>query len=155
MWDPGVRLPHKKVKELWRNGEWNHVLVPETVIVRIQQYLQQLTMAGKLGKAQWSGCDLCEQLDTTSWKEKPRKQIKQIKWNSTDTGWLKLNVDGVWSNVGAGAGGALRDEGGNLVYGFKTKVVARSRIDAILQAVCIGLNMVLGRGQQVWIEMGE
>ncbi|KAG6437048.1 hypothetical protein SASPL_101955 [Salvia splendens] len=58
-------------------------------------YLAELTTAGKLGKAQWSGCDLCEQLDTTSWKEKPRKQIKQIKWNppvGSNSTWMECGA---------------------------------------------------------------
>ncbi|KAG6424594.1 hypothetical protein SASPL_115012 [Salvia splendens] len=53
------------------------------------------------------------------------------------------------------AGGTLRDDGGNLICGFKAKVVASSRMDATLQAVSIGLNMAMERGQQIWLEIGE
>ncbi|KAG6399695.1 hypothetical protein SASPL_141176 [Salvia splendens] len=91
----------------------------------------------------------------TSWKEKPRKQIKLIRWIPPDTSWLKLNVDGVWNNEGAGAGGILRDEDGNLICGYKSNIMANSRKDAILQAVCLGLNMEVGRGRRIWIEIGD
>ncbi|KAG6424597.1 hypothetical protein SASPL_115015 [Salvia splendens] len=96
---------------------------------------------------------------TSGGKEKhsreTKKAIKLIRWIPPDTGWLKLNVDGVWSNGEAGAGGTLRDDGGNLICGFKAKVVASSRMDATLQAVSIGLNMATERGQQIWLEIGE
>ncbi|KAG6435609.1 hypothetical protein SASPL_100483 [Salvia splendens] len=180
MCTPGVRLPQRKVNDFWENGRWNEMLlrsafqrvgVPletaadiskipidssaETVLNRTTQYLQQLITAGKLGKEQWSGCEGVSMFNITSWKEKPRKQIKLIRWIPPDTSWLKLNVDGVWNNEGAGAGGILRDEDGNLICGYKSYIMANSRKDAILQALCLGLNMAVGRGRHIWIEIGD
>ncbi|KAG6424568.1 hypothetical protein SASPL_114986 [Salvia splendens] len=134
MCNPGVRLPHRKIKEFWRNGEWNHPLVR--------------SILEPLGVPMGVAADIVKVPIVSSGKD-------TLRWIPPNTGWLKLNVDGVWSNGEAGAGGTLRDDGGNLICGFKAKVVASSRMDATLQAVSIGLNMAMERGQQIWLEIGE
>ena len=43
------------------------------------------------------------------------RMIKQIKWEKPDTGWVKLNTDGLSSDPmnTAGGGGLVRDDQGN------------------------------------------
>ena len=54
-----------------------------------------------------------------------------------------------------GAGGLLRDEEGNLIRGFKTRISASSHLDAELQALSLGLELVRQRDQRFWIELGD
>ncbi|KAG6383170.1 hypothetical protein SASPL_157086 [Salvia splendens] len=54
-----------------------------------------------------------------------------------------------------GVGGILRDEEGNLVRGFKSNISAVSHLDAELQALSLGLDLVGGGGRKIWIEMGN
>ncbi|KAG6433541.1 hypothetical protein SASPL_105155 [Salvia splendens] len=113
---------------------------PTTQIVfnPAKQHLQHLITSGKLRKEHWTGCEIGEGLDTSVWKEKPRKQVKLIRCIPPDTGWIKLNIEGSWCSTGAGAGGILRDDTDSLIWGFRAKIIASSRRDAILQAVCLG-----------------
>ncbi|KAG6436842.1 hypothetical protein SASPL_101746 [Salvia splendens] len=46
----------------------------------------------------------------------------------------------------------MRDASSNIVRGFIRKVTAASALDAELQALSLGLEMVTGRGRKVWIE---
>ncbi|KAG6400368.1 hypothetical protein SASPL_137196 [Salvia splendens] len=108
--------------------------------------------AGKLRRKECEGCNNLENFDTTTWIERPRKLIKTVRWIPPDTGWLKLNIKGVWNRAGAGAGGIFRDASSNIVRCFIRKVTAASALDAELQALSLSLEMVTGRGRKVWIE---
>lgn len=54
-----------------------------------------------------------------------RMVLRQIKWEKSDLGWLKLNTDGSSnSDLGSAIGGGLiRDERGSWVVGFTRKLV--------------------------------
>lgn len=106
-------------------------------------------------KEQWSGCETNGRVDTVVWKEKPRKQVQLVRWIPPDENWIKLNVNGLYNAAGSGAGGILRDEGGNLIRGFKARISAFSQMDAELQAISLGLDLVRERGQSIWIEIGS
>ncbi|KAG6400005.1 hypothetical protein SASPL_141493 [Salvia splendens] len=149
--NPGARLTCQKVKDFWRAGVWNEYRV-QRVLVPLGVPLEAVA---DIIKDQWSGCEIGGELETSTWKERPRKQIKMIRWIPPDTGWLKLNIEGIWSRTGAGARGVLRDDNGSLICGFKSNIVASSMTDAILQAMCIGLNMTMERGPSIWIETGD
>ncbi|KAG6387223.1 hypothetical protein SASPL_152410 [Salvia splendens] len=127
-------------------------MTAENVFQRTKTYLQNMIKAGKLGRKEWEGCSNLENFDTTTWIERPRKLIKTVRWIPPDTGWLKLNIKGVWNRSGAGAGGIFRDASSNIVRGFFQKVTAASALDAELQALSLGLEMVAGRGRKVWVE---
>ncbi|KAG6423214.1 hypothetical protein SASPL_113603 [Salvia splendens] len=140
-----------------RNGQIHRgaLFTAESVLSQVTQHLQRLTTAGKLGKKQWGGCAIPETINTSAWREKARKQIKLVSWVPPDANWIKLNIDGQWSEAGSGAGGILRDEDANLFRCFKTNISATSPLDAELQAISLGLDMAGERGQRIWLEVGR
>ncbi|XP_042051359.1 uncharacterized protein LOC121796611 [Salvia splendens] len=127
-------------------------MTAKNVFPRTKTYLQNMIKAGTLGRKEWEGYSNLENFDTTTWIERRRKLIKTVRWIPPDTGWLKLNIKGVWNRAGAGAGGIFRDASSNFVRGFIRKVTATSALDAKLQALSLGLEMGTGRGRKVWIE---
>lgn len=112
----------------------------DSVISRIKQHLQQLISGGTLGREQWSGSVIPDTLDTSTWRVKPRKQVRMVRWIPPEDNWVKLNTNGHWSNGGMRAGGILRDERGSIIRGFMAKICASSSHDAKLQALSLALT---------------
>lgn len=94
-----------------------------------------------------------EGFNTSSWRERPRQLIKQVRWIPPAERWIKLTTAGVWSSAEARAGGVIRDCEGNILYGFMAKISAVSALDAELQALVFGLEAARVLGQYIWVEM--
>ncbi|XP_041995716.1 uncharacterized protein LOC121745836 [Salvia splendens] len=92
--------------------------------------------------------------NTYTWRENPRQQIRQVRWNPPDAGWIKINSAGIWKDSEAEAGGVIKSAYGSLLNGYMMKIAANAIIDAELQALSIGLDIVKDQGRPTWIELG-
>ncbi|KAG6411820.1 hypothetical protein SASPL_129904 [Salvia splendens] len=71
---------------------------------------------------------------------------QNCQMDSSGHGLDQAQHQGVRNQSGAGAGGILRNSKSDIVRGFVSKVTATSTLDAELQALSLGLDMVRGRG---------
>ncbi|PKH92355.1 hypothetical protein CRG98_049856, partial [Punica granatum] len=75
-------------------------------------------------------------------------------WRCPQPGWCKLNVDGSsFGNPGkGGAGGLIRDEGGNWVVGFSAYIGFKTAFKAELYAIKHGLGLLLNYTEGTKVE---
>ncbi|PKU66990.1 Putative ribonuclease H protein [Dendrobium catenatum] len=74
-----------------------------------------------------------------------------VYWIKPKHPYVKLNTDG---SVGAGAGGIIRDFGGEVVATFATPLQINDVISAELSALILGLELCIKYGcNSVWIEL--
>ncbi|KAG6395030.1 hypothetical protein SASPL_145621 [Salvia splendens] len=107
-----------------------------------------------MNKKQRKGCSNTDMFNTSTLRENPRQQIRQVRWIPPDAGWIKINSAGIWKDSEAGAGGVIRSADGSLINGYMMKIAANSIIDAKLQALSIVLDIVKDQGRLAWIELG-
>lgn len=65
---------------------------------------------------------------------------KMVKWIQPTPGKVKLNTDGCFSNNGAGIGGIVRNEDGNMIMAFAAKVDCNSNNKAEAEATKYGIQ---------------
>ena len=140
-----------------RNGKIHRgtLFSAEIVMNQIRQHLQRLTTSGRPGKEQWRGCSIPKEISVSAWREKPSKRPRFVRWFLPDVGWIKINTMGKWCTAEAGAGCIIRDKDGNMIRCFASKSNATSHLEAELQAIGLGLDMVGTGSQRIWIEMGN
>ena len=71
------------------------------------------------------------------------RMIRQIRWEKPDSGWVKLNIDGLASNLlnAAGCGGLIRDDQGNWLGGFSRHIGHTNNFIAEVWALQDGLHL--------------
>lgn len=69
--------------------------------------------------------------------------LRQVTWEKSEQGWLKLNTNGSWDTAlgKAAEGGLIRDGLGNWVVGFTRKLGSANSFIAEVQALCDGLML--------------
>lgn len=77
-----------------------------------------------------------------------KERSLDLRWIAPETGWFKLNCDGVVTNYGskAGCGGVLRDEDGRFIFGFAGGLGSCSITQAELWAILNGSQKTKERG---------
>ncbi|KAJ4975762.1 hypothetical protein NE237_000868 [Protea cynaroides] len=77
-----------------------------------------------------------------------------VKWRKPDIGWTKLNFDGSKSKTGMGSiGGVFRNHKAEFLLGYAESIGKTTSMEAELEALRRGLELVLENGwYDVWLE---
>lgn len=70
---------------------------------------------------------------------RPIRRGKWLIWNKPPTGLYKLNTDGSKKGESTAGGGVLKDNNGDIIYGFCHRYSHKEIVHAELQAILDGL----------------
>ena len=127
----------------------------ENIIKRVISQVRNLALAKLIGPDQWRDC--CPDLDimNSSVREVRRRKVGRVQWRPPEQSWIKLNVDGAFSQSTqcAGGGGLVRDHKGEILAAFSAGLEGSSGLEAEVSAVLLGILMAKQHGSQIWIEV--
>ncbi|XP_047942726.1 uncharacterized protein LOC125189497 [Salvia hispanica] len=124
------------------------------VVKKINAQLRNLVLAKILGPVHWKNCS--PQLDVMGGEAcgVRRRAVGRVQCRPPDEGWLKLNVDGAFSQSlqRAGGRGVLRNFKGDIIAAFSAGTEGNSGVEAEAAALLLGVLLVKQHGSRIWIE---